>query len=266
MFVRSPLHAWISNPELLLPLASPRTARRWATSSRRWSRWASATPSARVALKQPLVGRRWAWAGFWLVAVGAVTAMVPVALGLRLGALHLLPAADRQPVLLHRRRPGGRRLLDLGRADVDQPRASGSGTIPASPCRWRCSPTSPAPTCGPGRRSAPRSSSCCRSCRSRSAFKSTIDAGLARVFFSWTLHAIVYFWLMPTYIAYYTIVPRAIGGTALQRHDGQDRLHPVPGRGDADRRCTTSSPTRRSAPASSSCTRCSRRWWRCRRC
>ena len=42
--------------------------------------------------------------------------------------------------------------------------------------------------------------------------KTTIDAGLARVFFSWTLHAIVYFWLMPTYIAYYTIVPRAIGG------------------------------------------------------
>ena len=40
----------------------------------------------------------------------------------------------------------------------------------------------------------------------------TIDAGLARVFFSWTLHAIVYFWLMPTYIAYYTIFPRAIGG------------------------------------------------------
>ena len=41
--------------------------------------------------------------------------------------------------------------------------------------------------------------------------KSTIDAGLARVFFSWTLHAIVYFWSIPT-IAYYTIVPRAIGG------------------------------------------------------
>jgi cytochrome c oxidase subunit 1 len=43
-------------------------------------------------------------------------------------------------------------------------------------------------------------------------WKSTIDAGLARVFFSWTLHAIVYFWLMPAYIAYYTIIPRAIGG------------------------------------------------------
>ena len=42
--------------------------------------------------------------------------------------------------------------------------------------------------------------------------KTTIDAGLARVLFSWTLHAIVYFWLIPTYIAYYTIIPRAIGG------------------------------------------------------
>ncbi len=47
-------------------------------------------------------------------------------------------------------------------------------------------------------------------------FKSQIDAGLARVLFSWTLHAIVYFWLMPAYIAYYTIVPRAIGAPALQ--------------------------------------------------
>jgi cytochrome c oxidase subunit 1 len=43
-------------------------------------------------------------------------------------------------------------------------------------------------------------------------FKNMIDAGLARVLFSWTLHAIVYFWLMPTYIAFYVIVPRAIGG------------------------------------------------------
>src|SRR6201989_3247801 len=40
----------------------------------------------------------------------------------------------------------------------------------------------------------------------------TIDAGLSRILFSWTLHAIVYFWLIPAYIAYYTLVPRAIGG------------------------------------------------------
>ena len=40
----------------------------------------------------------------------------------------------------------------------------------------------------------------------------TVDVGLARTLFSWTLHAIVYFWLIPAYIALYTLVPRAAGG------------------------------------------------------
>src|SRR5271168_301750 len=39
-----------------------------------------------------------------------------------------------------------------------------------------------------------------------------IDASLARTLFSVTLHAIVYFWLMPDYIAFYTLVPLAAGG------------------------------------------------------
>jgi cytochrome c oxidase subunit I len=39
-----------------------------------------------------------------------------------------------------------------------------------------------------------------------------INAGLARTLFSVTLHAIVYFWLMPAYIAFYTLVPQAAGG------------------------------------------------------
>ena len=40
----------------------------------------------------------------------------------------------------------------------------------------------------------------------------TIDVGLSRTLFSWTLHAIVYFWLFPSYIAFYTMFPRAAGG------------------------------------------------------
>lgn len=40
----------------------------------------------------------------------------------------------------------------------------------------------------------------------------TIDVGLARTLFSWTLHAIVYFWLIPAYIAFYTLLPKAAGG------------------------------------------------------
>ena len=41
---------------------------------------------------------------------------------------------------------------------------------------------------------------------------STIDVGLARALFAWTLHPIVYFWLIPAYVTLYTIVPKAAGG------------------------------------------------------
>ena len=40
----------------------------------------------------------------------------------------------------------------------------------------------------------------------------TIDVGLSRTLFSWTLHAIVYFWLIPAYIAFYTMAPEEAGG------------------------------------------------------
>jgi cytochrome c oxidase subunit I len=43
-------------------------------------------------------------------------------------------------------------------------------------------------------------------------WRHTIDAGLARTLFSVTLHAIVYFWLFPAYIAFYTLMPQAAGG------------------------------------------------------
>lgn len=39
-----------------------------------------------------------------------------------------------------------------------------------------------------------------------------VDVGLSRTLFSWTLHAIVYFWLIPAYIAFYTMAPQAAGG------------------------------------------------------
>lgn len=43
-------------------------------------------------------------------------------------------------------------------------------------------------------------------------FIDTVDVGLARTLFSWTLHAIVYFWLIPAYVAMYTLLPKAAGG------------------------------------------------------
>ena len=44
------------------------------------------------------------------------------------------------------------------------------------------------------------------------ALTPTIDVGLARALFSWTLHPIVYFWLIPAYVVLYSILPRAAGG------------------------------------------------------
>lgn len=40
----------------------------------------------------------------------------------------------------------------------------------------------------------------------------TIDVNLARALFAWTLHPIVYFWLVPTYVYLYTVVPERAGG------------------------------------------------------
>ena len=40
----------------------------------------------------------------------------------------------------------------------------------------------------------------------------TIDPGLARTLFAWTLHPIVYFWLIPAYTALYVFVPKQVGG------------------------------------------------------
>lgn len=49
----------------------------------------------------------------------------------------------------------------------------------------------------------------------------TVDVGLARTLFSWTLHPIVYFWLIPAYIALYSFVPRAAGGRLFSHELGR---------------------------------------------
>jgi cytochrome c oxidase subunit 1 len=51
--------------------------------------------------------------------------------------------------------------------------------------------------------------------------KATVDPGLARTLFSWTLHAIVYFWLFPAYIAMYSILPKVAGGRLFSDEMGR---------------------------------------------
>ncbi len=210
MLVRSPLHTWLTDPEWYYrSLTAHGTAMGYVFPTLVAMGFGYAISES--ALKQPLVGYRWAWAGFWLVAVGAVTATVPVALG-RASVLYTF-----YPPLI------GSPFYYIGVVLVVVGSWIWVALMSANLRVWkRANPGRPVPLA----MFANVAGSYLWAWTAVGAalelllqilpvalgLRSTIDAGLARVFFSWTLHAIVYFWLIPTYIAYYTIVPRAIGG------------------------------------------------------
>jgi len=210
MLIRSPLLDWIGNPEWYYrSVTAHGTVMAYVFPTLISMGFGYAISES--ALEQPLVGRRWAWLGFILVLVGAVTAMVPVSLGWASVLYTFYPPMIGNPFYYI-----GIVLAVVGswiwvalmsinlrvwkRAHPGKPvplpmfaNVAGSylwGWTAVGAALELLFPIIPVAI----------------------GLKSTIDAGLARVLFSWSLHAIVYFWLMPTYIAYYTIVPRAIGG------------------------------------------------------
>src|SRR3954462_8922646 len=210
MFVRSPLNPWHFNPEFYYrSVTAHGSAMGYVFPTLIAMGFGYAISEA--ALERPLIGRRWAWAGFVLVAVGTVVAMLPVSMGLASVLYTFYPPMIGNPFYYIG--------VVLG--------VVGSwiwvALMSINLAAWkRDNPGKPVPlpmfanvagsylwgwTAGGAALELlfliiPVSL----------GWRDTIDAGLARVFFSWTLHAIVYFWLIPTYIAYYTIFPRAIGG------------------------------------------------------
>ncbi|WP_199902473.1 b(o/a)3-type cytochrome-c oxidase subunit 1 [Azospirillum sp. B4] len=210
MFIRSPLHAWISNPEWYYrSVTGHGTAMAYVLPTLVAMGFGYFITEA--ALKRPLIGRAWAWVGFGLAVVGTITAVIPVALGAASVLYTFYPPLVGNPfyyigvvlVVVGSWIWVALMSVNLYRWKKDNPGAA----VPlamfanvAGSYLWAWTSVGAAiellfqilPVA--------------------LGLRTTIDAGLARVFFSWTLHAIVYFWLMPTYIAYYTIVPRAIGG------------------------------------------------------
>ncbi|MGY3467327.1 heme/copper-type cytochrome/quinol oxidase subunit 1 [Bradyrhizobium sp. LM6.11] len=80
MFIRSPIGTWLSNPELYYrSLTAHGTVMGYVFPTLVAMGFGYAISES--ALEQRLVGVRWAWAGFWLIVVGAIMAMVPVGLG-----------------------------------------------------------------------------------------------------------------------------------------------------------------------------------------
>jgi cytochrome c oxidase subunit 1 len=210
MYVRSPLHAWISNPEhYYRSVTAHGTVMAYVLPTLVAMGFGYAITE--LALKRPLVGLRWAWAGFWLVVAGTVMAAATVASGRASVLYTFYPPMIASPfyyigvvlVVVGSWIWVALMSINLRAWKKDNPGAA----IPLAmfgnltgAYLWAWTSVGAAievlflilPVA--------------------LGLKSTIDAGLSRVFFSWTLHAIVYFWLMPAYIAFYTIVPRAIGG------------------------------------------------------
>lgn len=210
MFMRSPLSNWINNPEhYYRSVTAHGTVMGYVLPTLVAMGFGYAI--CELALKRPLVGMKWAWGGFYLIIIGTVLASFAMASG-RASVLYTFYP----PMIGSSFYYFGVVLVVVGswvwvalmsvnlrawkreNPGVSVPLAMFGNVAGAYLWAW----TSVGAAVEILVLILPASL----------GFTDTINAGLARVLFSWTLHAIVYFWLMPAYIAFYTLVPRAIGG------------------------------------------------------
>jgi cytochrome c oxidase subunit 1 len=176
--------------------------------------------TATTSLKQPLWNRPLAWFGFYLAVAGVLTAAVPLLTG-RASVLYTFYP----PLVAHPAFYIGAVLLVVGSwiwclqmimMMVTWKRANPGEAVPlamygttANAIMWLWTSIGVA---------------------SEILFQllpwslgliDTVDVGLARTLFSWTLHAIVYFWLFPAYIAMYTLLPKEAGGKLFSDQMGR---------------------------------------------
>src|ERR1041384_3071978 len=191
MIVRSPLHAWISNPEhYYRSVTAHGTAMAYVLPTLVAMGFGYAI--CELALKRPLIGLRWAWAGFWLVILGTALAASTVALGKASVLYTFYPPMIASPfyyigvVLVV---VGSWIWVALMSINLRAWRKANPGaTVPlamyanvAGSYLWAWTAVGAALEL------------LLQIIPVAAGLKNTIDAGLARIFFSWTLHAIVYF-------------------------------------------------------------------------
>ena len=164
-----------------------------------------------TALNRPLPGKAWAWSAFWMSIAGVAMVLVPVALGKATVLFTFYPPLTASPWFYI-----GLVLVVVGswvwcivmlvamrqwkRENPGQPVPLAMFATVANAVMWLWTTVGVAVQL------------LYQVIPASLGLVQTIDVGLSRTLFSWTLHAIVYFWLMPAYIAFYTMVPRAAGG------------------------------------------------------
>jgi cytochrome c oxidase subunit 1 len=210
MYIRSPLHAWINNPEhYYRSVTAHGTVMAYVLPTLVAMGFGYAITE--LALKRPLIGMRWAWAGFWLVIGGTLMAALTTAVGKASVLYTFYPPMIASPlyyigiVLVV---VGSWIWVALMAINLHAWRKANPGvTVPlamygnvAGAYLWAWTSVGAAVEI------------LVLILPASLGLTDTINAGLARVLFSWTLHAIVYFWLMPAYIAFYSLFPAAIGG------------------------------------------------------
>ena len=210
MFVRSPLSPWIGNPEhYYRSVTAHGTVMGYVMPTLVAMGFGYATTE--LALKRALIGLRWAWAGYWTIVVGTVMAAATIGAGKASVLYTFYPPMIASP------------FYYLGVTLVVVGSWIWVALMGVNVYAWkRDNPGAAVPLAMYGNVAGAflwfwtslgaASEILLLILPASLGFTDTINAGLARVLFSWTLHAIVYFWLMPAYIAFYTIFPRAIGG------------------------------------------------------
>lgn len=210
MFVRSPLANWVNNPEhYYRSVTAHGTVMAYVLPTLVAMGFGYAI--CELALKRPLIGMRWAWTGFWLVVAGTAVAAVTMGMG-KASVLYTF-----YPPMI------GSTFYYLGVVLVVVGSWIWVALMSINLRAWRrANPGASVPLAMFGNVAGAylwawtsvgaAAEILVLILPASLGITDTINAGLARVLFSWTLHAIVYFWLMPAYIAFYTIVPRAIGG------------------------------------------------------
>ncbi len=209
MLVRSPLHRWV-DPELYYRAVTAHgTTLAYVFPTLVAMGFGYAVCA--VSLGRPMHGVRLAWAAFWLVIAGAVMAIATVAAGKATVLYTFYPPLTGSPYYY------------LGIIIAVMGSWIWVGLMVSHFARWKRDHTGlPVPlamfaftagallwawtSLGVG------SEILFLILPNAYGWTDTIDPGLARVLFSWTLHAIVYFWLIPTYVAFYVLLPAAAGG------------------------------------------------------
>jgi len=210
MWVRSPLHAPYADPEnYFLSVTAHGASMAYVLTT--FFIMGFGYFVAETALNRPLLAVRWAWAGFALGVIGALLAVVTIFSGRASVLYTFYPPITASPFFYI-----GLVLVVVGswiwcaimiaamgqwkRANPGLPVPLAMFATVANAVMWLW--TTAGVTVELLFQVIPAAF----------GWTDAVDVGLSRTLFSWTLHAIVYFWLFPAYIAFYTMAPEAAGG------------------------------------------------------